>query len=206
MINIDYSKIYSTKNYGEYKIIQNLGYINNDSRLWVKIKFILTGYEKNIRYDYIGHDILDPYYPRIYGVACIGDIGISRNEYKPDYDRWMSMISRCYNPMDKDYPRYGGRGIKVDDRWLIFSNYLNDIKMLPGYRFKQMYPYQYQLDKDYLQQNIDPSEKIYSPKTCVWVSNTINSKLATNTFCDELPYVDRAGNFKLIEMVKIVNK
>lgn len=46
MINIDYSKIYSTKNYGEYKIIQNLGYINNDSRLWVKIKFILTGYEK----------------------------------------------------------------------------------------------------------------------------------------------------------------
>ena len=206
MININYEKIYTTKNYGNYRIIQNLGYMNNDSRLWVRIKFLFTGYEKNIRYDYIGHDILDPYYPRIHGVACIGEIEISRNEYKSDYDRWISMISRCYNPNNKDYPRYGGKGIKVADRWLIFSNYFYDIKLLPGYRYKQQNPYDYQLDKDYLQQNVDPKNKIYSPDTCVWISDEINSKLATNTFTGELDYVDRDGNIKLINMAIISNE
>lgn len=206
MVNIDYEKIYTTKNYGSYKIIQRLGYINNDSRLWVKIKFLYTGYEKNIRYDYIGHDILDPYYPRIHGVACIGEVEMSRNEYKSDYDRWINMISRCYNPNDKDYPRYGGKGIKVDDRWLIFSNYLNDIKLLPGYRYKQYDQYHYQLDKDYLQQNVNDCNKLYSPSTCIWILNTINSKLATNTFNDELEYVDYNGNRKLVNMVTIINK
>jgi hypothetical protein len=27
------------------------------------------------------------------------------------------MISRCHNPKDKSYPRYGARGIRVCDRW-----------------------------------------------------------------------------------------
>ena len=206
MIDIDYEKIYMTKNYGSYKIIQKLGYINNDSRLWVRIKFLHTGYEKNIRYDYIGHDILDPYYPRIHGVACIGEVRISRNEYKSDYDRWINMISRCYNPNDKDYSRYGGKGIRVDDRWLVFSNYLDDIKLLPGYRYKQYDQYNYQLDKDYLQQNVDTYNKVYSPDTCIWVSNIINSKLATNAFTGELDYIDRNGNRKLVNMVTIINK
>jgi hypothetical protein len=30
----------------------------------------------------------------------------------------MAMIQRCTNPNHKEYPRYGGRGITVCDRWL----------------------------------------------------------------------------------------
>lgn len=205
MIIIDYNKIYHTVHYGDYKIIQNLGYINNDSRLWVRIKFITTGYEKNIRYDYIGHDIQDPYFPRIYGVACMGEIDVSRNEYKSDYDRWISMISRCYNPNDKDYKRYGLAGIRVSNDWLIFSNYYKDIKSLPGYRFKQQNGY-YHLDKDYLQQNVPHNKMIYSKNTCVWVPRSINSKLVYGTFIKDLPYIDRSGNIKMMEMVLKVNK
>lgn len=33
------------------------------------------------------------------------------------YRRWQHMIQRCHNPNDRDYPRYGGRGITVCDRW-----------------------------------------------------------------------------------------
>ncbi len=34
-----------------------------------------------------------------------------------DYKRWQSILNRCYRVENKDYHRYGGRGITVCDRW-----------------------------------------------------------------------------------------
>lgn len=48
--------------------------------------------------------------------------GESSNE-TPEYRAWGSMIDRCENPHNKDFKHYGGRGIKVCDRWR--SSYLN---------------------------------------------------------------------------------
>ena len=31
--------------------------------------------------------------------------------------RWYSMKNRCYNPNDKQYKNYGGRGIFICDKW-----------------------------------------------------------------------------------------
>lgn len=42
------------------------------------------------------------------------------------YAVWHDMLRRCYNKKDKDYHRYGGRGIKVCKRWRSFKNFLND--------------------------------------------------------------------------------
>ena len=36
----------------------------------------------------------------------------------PEYRVWASMIQRCTNPNDKSWRYYGGRGIRVCDRWL----------------------------------------------------------------------------------------
>ena len=33
------------------------------------------------------------------------------------YHIWKNMISRCYNPKEKSFPDYGGRGIYVCDEW-----------------------------------------------------------------------------------------
>lgn len=41
------------------------------------------------------------------------------------YNAWLSMKARCYNPKNKAYANYGGRGIKVCDRWLGESGFLN---------------------------------------------------------------------------------
>ena len=41
------------------------------------------------------------------------------------------MKYRCCNSDHKDYKNYGGRGIKVCDRWLNFNNFLEDMGYAP---------------------------------------------------------------------------
>jgi hypothetical protein len=43
------------------------------------------------------------------------------------YETWSNMIQRCTNPNNKHYKDYGGRGIKVCERWLKFENFYADI-------------------------------------------------------------------------------
>jgi hypothetical protein len=48
------------------------------------------------------------------------------------YYRYKRMITRCYIPTDKEYKNYGGRGIKVCDRWLeSVENYIEDMGFPP---------------------------------------------------------------------------
>ena len=49
------------------------------------------------------------------------------------YGKWSGMLDRCENPNCKDYPRYGGRGIKVCERWHIFENFYADVSVLPHF-------------------------------------------------------------------------
>lgn len=43
------------------------------------------------------------------------------------YTAWGNMIARCTNPNSPSYPDYGGRGLKVQDSWLIFENFYADM-------------------------------------------------------------------------------
>lgn len=77
------------------------------------------------------------------------------------YRIWRAMKKRCYREDDKDYKNYGGRGIKVCDRWLnSFENFLNDMGQCPEDDQNKNF---YSLDRE------DPDGD-YEPSNCRWVS------------------------------------
>jgi hypothetical protein len=77
---------------------------------------------------------------------------------------YRAMISRCYNPKDSSYNRYGLRGIKVYEPWRKnFYKFLTDMGPKPEPKHK------YAIDR------ID-SDKDYTPENCRWLSISENSK------------------------------
>lgn len=59
--------------------------------------------------------------------------GSTRNYNKSsEYNAWVVMRDRCHNPNNKNYHNYGGRGIKVCERWDDFSNFINDLGEKPS--------------------------------------------------------------------------
>lgn len=71
----------------------------------------------------------------------------------PAYRAWQGMIQRCHNPDNPGYANYGGRGIKVCDRWKVFPNFYADMGARPGEG--------YSLDR------ID-NDRGYEPGNCRW--------------------------------------
>ena len=58
--------------------------------------------------------------------------GHSVGKTSKTYNSWMTMRTRCYNKKNWKYPSYGGRGIRVHDRWLhSFENFLADMGERP---------------------------------------------------------------------------
>lgn len=82
------------------------------------------------------------------------------------YTRWQAMKRRCNNPSDKRFSDYGGRGIKVCDRWLeSYENFLTDMGLPPEIG--------YQIDR------VDNSLG-YSKENCKWVTRIENSRNRRN--------------------------
>lgn len=48
------------------------------------------------------------------------------------YRIWRQMHQRCENPKAEGYENYGGRGIKVDERWDNFPNFYEDMGDIPS--------------------------------------------------------------------------
>lgn len=49
------------------------------------------------------------------------------------YTSWVHMVQRCTNPKNKDYPNYGGKGLKIEEDWVKdFSKFLEHIGDCPN--------------------------------------------------------------------------
>lgn len=49
----------------------------------------------------------------------------------PTWASWIAMIQRCTDKGSSNYPRYGGAGVSVCERWRAFENFLSDMGERP---------------------------------------------------------------------------
>lgn len=66
------------------------------------------------------------------------------------YRSWGGMIQRCLNKNNPAYKNYGGRGIKICDRWLTFENFFEDMGERPAGKSLDRFPNN---DKGYCKSN-----------------------------------------------------
>lgn len=52
----------------------------------------------------------------------------------PEYRSWDHIRARCTNPKHDSYKYYGGRGVKICERWKSFSCFLEDVGPRPSLR------------------------------------------------------------------------
>ena len=87
----------------------------------------------------------------------------------PVYNVWRTMRQRCENPKCASYPYYGGKGVKVCDRWRSFGNFMSDM----GPR-----PTGMTLDRK-------DADGPYSPDNCRWATRATQTRNRSNTVLDE---------------------
>lgn len=82
----------------------------------------------------------------------------AEREFPAEYSCWQHIKDRCLNPRCKCFPRYGGRGITVCDRWRAsFAAFFADVGPRPG--------------TGYTIERID-NEQGYEPGNCCWVPSS----------------------------------
>lgn len=150
--------------FGFLTAIRDSGETQNRKRLWVcecdcgGTSIVRSSHLKNGHTTSCGCDLSPSNNPKGYKGRGSLSHGLSHTNA---YRSWDNMKSRCYNPNVREYPRYGGRGIKVCKEWVD--------------NFAAFYDYMGEREPYYSIDRIDPDGN-YEPGNVQWLSVSENSK------------------------------
>ena len=94
------------------------------------------------------------------------------------YNIWCHIKKRCCNSKDKNYPHYGGRGIKVCDEWL------HDFDAFQKWALDNGYSDTLTIDR------IDNNGN-YCPENCRWITHDQQQRNRTNNIRIEIDGVSK---------------
>lgn len=151
----------------DYSLIK--GYKNNSTKVLIRCNRCGSVFEQRPE-DHINKGCgckmcNQRHFSLVFGVGIndlTDEIQQTKGSVSPSYRAWKSMLDRCYNTKSrKKYPTYSD--CSVCDDWLLFSNFKK--------WFDENYIDGHALDKDILAKG----NKVYSPQTCCFVPQEINS-------------------------------
>jgi len=93
-----------------------VSYSYKKSGKWYMLCKCRCGHTKDMRDDHLKS-----------GVASSCGLCGYKESHPFAHKSWDSMRQRCNNPNAPDYPRYGGRGIKICKEWDRFIDFLDDM-------------------------------------------------------------------------------
>ena len=119
-------------------------------------------------YTFVRGEVKSHFTPTVFGVGITGtEVTVDENGERLDsYKCWKDMVRRCYSSkFQEKHPTY--IDCRVCDDWLYYPNF----KKWYDENYYEINSKKSQLDKDILIKG----NKVYSPDTCVFVPNFINS-------------------------------
>lgn len=78
--------------------------------------------------------------------------------HSPEHSTWAGMHKRCSNPKTNGFKNYGGKGIKVCERWQDFQKFLADMGPKPS--------------REHTLDRVD-RDGDYTPENCRWASHQV---------------------------------
>ena len=149
---------------GKLTVVERSGIDRWGARLWVCL--CECGNTKEMLASHINHKKMPSC--GCYSNKAKGDHSRTHGLTKTrEFNSWKGMKSRCYNPKNKHYKDYGGRGISVCERWLLsFESFYSDMGAKP--------------DKSLSIERLDVNGD-YTPENCIWADSKQQAKTRRTT-------------------------
>lgn len=136
--------------------------VSNANNITIEFKDDYKFHKKTKYSHFLSGEIKNPFHKSVLGIGYIGDTEVD----SASLNCWRAILHRCYSDKSLEkHPTY--KDCIVCDEWLCYANF----KCWYDKNYYQIGNERMHIDKDILVKG----NKIYSPETCIFVPQSINS-------------------------------